>query len=454
MTSMDSPGESMVARAILDAGDHLLSADPPIELLHMRAGGGAGDRLAIPPIARVARLARRLGIAVSRKVVVADEEGDLDLWVQARPETGQIRLSVSGWRDRTAWKPVASSADHAAAGADFRWETDAALRLTFLSPGAGRRHGFDAEAMLGRPLNALFEFDPKATGAGRAFDEAAPLDGRGARLRPTDAPVRLSAAIRHDGMGGIAGLVGATYLIDEPGEEEADTLVSHGGPPLTASFIAGLDRALRTPLSRIVANADSIAARADGPIAADYAEYATDIAHAGRHLMGLVDNLVELQAIEQPDFRLVATPIDLADVARRAAGLLGVRAESAGVTVRRPGMAEGMPATGDFGRSLQIMINLIGNALRYSPRGGEVVVATERDGEWALVSVTDRGKGIAPEDQARIFEKFERVDTSEPGGNGLGLYIARRLARAMGGELSVDSMPGEGATFTFRLRAR
>ncbi|WP_367113523.1 sensor histidine kinase [uncultured Sphingomonas sp.] len=451
MTSMDSPGESMVARAILDAGDHILSADPPIELLHVRAGGDVGDRLAVAPIARVARLARRLGIAVSRQVMVADDEGDLDLWVQARPETGQIRLSISGWRDRTAWQPSATPPDYAATGADFRWETDAALRLTFLSPGAGIRHGFDAATMLGQPLKALFAFDPKTSGV--LVDDTAPLDGRGARLRPTDAPVRLSAAIRHDGAGGIAGLVGATYLIDEPGEAEAEHPIIAGGPPLTESFTAGLDRALRTPLARIVANADSIAARADGPIAADYAEYAQDIAHAGRHLMGLVDNLVELQAIEQADFRLAATSIDLADVARRAAGLLGVRADSAGVTIRRPGMSEGMPAIGDFGRSLQIMINLVGNAVRYTPRDGEVVVTAERDGEWSLVSVTDHGKGIAPEDQARIFEKFERVDPTEPGGNGLGLYIARRLARAMGGELSVESVPGEGATFTFRLRS-
>ncbi|WP_312490909.1 sensor histidine kinase, partial [Sphingomonas sp.] len=135
-------------------------------------------------------------------------------------------------------------------------------------------------------------------------------------------------------------------------------------------------------------------------------------------------------------------------------GLLGVRAEAAGVTVRRPGATDMLDATGDFGRSLQILINLIGNALRYSPRGGEVMVTAEREGDWALVRVVDQGKGIAPEDQARIFEKFERVDPTEPGGNGLGLYIARRLARAMGGDLSVESVPGAGATFTFRLRAR
>ena len=449
MTSMDSPGESMVARAILDAGDHILSADPPIELLHIRAGGGVSDRLAVAPIARIARLARRLGIPVARQVMVADDEGDLDLWVQARPETGQIRLSVSGWRDRNAWKRVRRPGPRRGGGGfplGDRCGTPADLRIS----GAGLRHGFDAQGLLGKPLGALFAFD-----SGTAlFDGGTPLDGRGARLRPTDAPVRLSAAIRHDGLGGIAGLVGATYLIDEPGEADEDMALHPGGSPLTESFTSGLDRALRTPLARIVANADSIAARSDGPIAAEYADYAQDIAHAGRHLMGLVDNLVELQAIEQPDFRLSATPIDLADVARRAAGLLGVRADAASVTIRRPAVSEGMPAIGDFGRCLQILINLIGNAIRYSPRGGDVIVTVERDGEWALVSVADHGKGIAPEDQARIFEKFERVDPSEPGGNGLGLYIARRLARAMGGDLGVESVPGEGATFHLRLRSR
>jgi signal transduction histidine kinase len=79
-------------------------------------------------------------------------------------------------------------------------------------------------------------------------------------------------------------------------------------------------------------------------------------------------------------------------------------------------------------------------------------VLTGKREEWFVrVSVADSGKGIAPEDQARIFEKFARVDPSEPGGSGLGLYISQRLARAMGGEISVESVPGEGARFVFAL---
>jgi signal transduction histidine kinase len=79
---------------------------------------------------------------------------------------------------------------------------------------------------------------------------------------------------------------------------------------------------------------------------------------------------------------------------------------------------------------------------------------SDREGDLVALIICDQGKGIAVEDQARIFDKFERVDPMEPGGTGLGLYIARRLARAMGGDIAVDSAPGQGARFTFTLPAR
>ena len=99
-------------------------------------------------------------------------------------------------------------------------------------------------------------------------------------------------------------------------------------------------------------------------------------------------------------------------------------------------------------------MNLITNAIRYSPDGGQVWIRPELEGDLAAIIVADQGKGISLEDQERIFDKFERVDPNEPGGTGLGLYIARRLARAMGGDVSVDSAPGQGARFTFTLPLR
>jgi signal transduction histidine kinase len=231
--------------------------------------------------------------------------------------------------------------------------------------------------------------------------------------------------------------------------------VAPAPPPIgvTGQFNARLERVLRGPLGRIIANADSIHAGADGPLDPHYADYAADIASAGRHLLGLVDDLVDLEAIERDDFAVEAETIDLADVARRAAGLLSVRAADAGVTIDRTDTQRPLPAVGEFRRTLQIMVNLIGNAVRYSPRGGTVWLRLQQEGDRAVAIVADQGRGIAVADQARVFEKFERIDPSEPGGSGLGLYIARRLARAMGGDLTVDSAPGAGARFVLSLPA-
>jgi signal transduction histidine kinase len=124
------------------------------------------------------------------------------------------------------------------------------------------------------------------------------------------------------------------------------------------------------------------------------------------------------------------------------------------VKLDRPAADEALPATGEFKRALQILMNLLTNAIRYSPEGGQIWIRLEREGDVASVCIADQGKGIAVEDQARIFDKFERVDATEAGTTGLGLYIARRLARAMGGDISVDSAPGQGARFTFTLPAR
>jgi signal transduction histidine kinase len=216
-------------------------------------------------------------------------------------------------------------------------------------------------------------------------------------------------------------------------------------------FARQLDEALRLPITRIIANADQISARVNGPIRQDYAGYANDISAAGRHLLGLIDDISDMQTVEQQDFRAITESVDLADIARRAAGLLKVRAADQSVRIDAPTMDEAIEAKGDFRRVLQIIVNLLSNAVRYSPRGSSVWIRTEIEGDLAAIIVADQGKGISIEDQARIFEKFERVDPSEPGGTGLGLYISRRLARAMGGDINVDSAPGQGSRFVLTL---
>jgi len=316
--------------------------------------------------------------------------------------------------------------------------------------------------MLGQPLTGLFRLEQDEAGELPILTAVAAqgrFDGQKAELRGTGRMVRLAATPRTDPGGRFAGFVGAAHMLDQavPAAPKVDTPLPQAAAPFGGfpdSFSQRLDRALRGPLGKIIANADSISAQTEGPLKPDYAEYASDIANAGRHLLGLVDDLVDLQAIERDDFEIGDEAIDLADVARRAAGLLAVRAAQAEVRIDRPAMDELVPVHGEFRRALQVMVNLIGNAVRYSPPGAMVWIRLERDEQRGHVIVADQGKGIAQSDQQKIFEKFGRVDPTEPGGSGLGLYIARRLARAMGGDLVVDSAPGQGARFVFSLPIR
>ena len=202
-----------------------------------------------------------------------------------------------------------------------------------------------------------------------------------------------------------------------------------------------LDQALRSPLARIIQAAEGIVDRADGPLRSDYAAYAGDIAAAARHLLSVIRSMVD----EPADATSV---IDLAVLAGEAIALVQPQAEERTVALELRGEAV-IPVHGDRRGVIQILVNLLGNAVRHSPEGGTVTLELARTERFGEAGIADQGKGIAQADQERIFEKFERLE--EGGGAGLGLAIARRLARSMGGEVSLLSAPGEGAVFTLSL---
>lgn len=446
----------------IDAEGRLIAADPPLAALHEHAGGRPGGTLAVPQIATLARLARRLGIIVARPAIAADGERDLDLWVRAEPQGPDVALEISGWTVRASAaapdEEPEREADFERAAADWTFETDEMLGLTQVSAGAAAL-GLAGTDLLGRRLPHLLRFREGPDGGLPiliALAERSRFDGQVAEL-PGGGGARyaLSGVPLIDGMGRFAGFRGsASRLTEEAFEDAIAPVTAEADEKPDNAFGERLDEALRSPLNHIVAAAELLRAQGEGPLRREYAAYAGDIAAAGRHLLAMVDDLVDLQAIERPDFRPDTDRIDLADIARRAAGLLSVRAVEKQVRIDKPGEDdEPLPATGEFRRVLQIMMNLLVNAIRYSPEGGMVWIRPEMDGGMASITVADLGKGIAPEDQARIFDKFERVDPNEPGGTGLGLYIARRLARAMGGDLVVDSAPGQGARFTLTLPA-
>lgn len=448
----------MKAQGRIDRLGCLVSADPPLARLHAGAGGVPGGKVAIPQIATIARLAHSLSVPVSWPVLVADGPQTIELMVDARPDSDGVGLAISGWNS-IAPVPVNGSAadrehDFARLEADGAWETDASLRLLRMSAAIDGDLGVSATATRGLPLSRVFRLLPDDQGdlpILSALANRAPFFDQRAEVVDSDHhPIFLSGEPVYDDSGRFSGLRGRVRLLAAK-RDTAEPDIQSAYPP-DEGFARRLDAALRGPIGRIIHNADAAAAQVDGPVRRGYAGYANDIASAARHLLGLVDDLANLQTVERADFTIETDIVDLADIARRAAGLLGVRAADRKVRIDRPGEDEQLPAIGDFGRVLQIMVNLVGNAVRYSPEGSAVWIRSEAEGDIAVIVVADQGKGISSEDQERIFEKFERVDQNEPGGSGLGLYISRRLARAMGGDITVDSAPGQGARFTLTLR--
>lgn len=455
-TVVSSTAESQTICGTVDRDSRLLSADPRLLDLQTSAGGELGGPLAVPQLAALARLASTLGVVVSRNIVIAEGERDLDVWVRAEPECDTIRLAIAGWGDHMAEEQspeylAQRAQDIAMQSPDGAWTTDEALRLTIVDDNLLQAM---PEKWRGERLTRIFSLFPSDDGDYRLLD--AVLDGQSFAQQ--------AAALTHDpsveghlhgapirrGDGAIIGYTGGVIWTQAPPVGQIVAEAVGGDDP---QFVERLDDALRVPLNRIITNADMIASADQAPIAKDYASYASDVGVAGRHLLGMVDDLKDLQAVERPGFEIQTERLDLADVARRAASLLGVRAADRNIMIDAPSSDENLWAKADFRRTLQIMVNLVSNAVRYSPSHSMVWIRAEREADVAALIIADQGKGIAQPDQDRIFNKFERIDPSEPGGSGLGLYISRRLARAMGGDITVDSAPGRGARFVLTLPA-
>jgi len=287
----------------LDAEGRLVAADPPLAALQAQAGGDEGGVLAVPQIAALARLARRLGITISRAAIAADGEQDVDLWVRAEPQGEEIALAITGWSGRPACPappgpPGEREADFLRAAADWMWETDDTLRLTQLSPGAAAAIGRNPAEFTGKQLTRLFRFRESGDGALpilTALAEHKGFEGQLAELRGgRKGRYLLSGVPLIDGMGRFAGFRGAAAAVRAGAAPAAAP-----ARPDTA-FGERLDQALRGPLAHIIDNAERLRAQPEGPLRRDYAGYADDIASAGRHLLALVDDLVDLQELIWP----------------------------------------------------------------------------------------------------------------------------------------------------------
>lgn len=422
----------------VDSSGRLVAADAELEALQRDAGSSLGSPVAIPQLAAIVRIARQLKIPVSRRAVAAAAAQDIDMWVRAVPEGDEVALTIERWSTRPPSGPRLASvagAEPDALSGPRRWAVDEQLRVVAMSDGAAETIGTTAAEATGQPLTKLVRLEENGEGEMpmlQALASRSSFSSQQVRRRSDDKPLLLSGEVVLGTGDSFAGFEGTVALADQPDADEP------------AAPEPAFDELLRSPLRRIIESADHIVGRSDGPLRNEYGVYASDISAAAHHLLSVVRSMGQ-------DAATGRAKVDLVELVYEAVGLMDSAASEREIAVAVEPL-QTFNALGESRGVIQILVNLIGNAVGHSSQHATVTVSFERSDRHSIVHVADDGPGIDPADHERIFQRFEK---GKPGGqgSGLGLAIARRLARAMDGDIQLESRPGEGSRFSLVLPA-
>jgi len=218
-------------------------------------------------------------------------------------------------------------------------------------------------------------------------------------------------------------------------------------------FLAVVSHELRTPMQAILGFSDLLTTGIAGPLTDRQRDYVTRVQAAGGQLLDTIENLLGFARAQAGKENVHAAPFDAATVLAQVLGMAAPLADRKTLALRQRGPCAGVPMTSDERKVRQILTNLVANAVKFTPYG-EVSAWAEAEGDRVRLVVRDTGVGIAPEQQARVFEPFAQVEgatTRASGGTGLGLSIVRQLARLLGGDVRLESAVGRGSTFTVEL---
>jgi cell cycle sensor histidine kinase DivJ len=218
-------------------------------------------------------------------------------------------------------------------------------------------------------------------------------------------------------------------------------------------FLANMSHELRTPLNTIMGFSDIMRARLFGPMPTKYAEYADLIHESGQHLLDLINDLLDMSKIEAERFQLQVERMDAREPVSAALRLMRAQADDAGLSLRATLPPAPLDIEADPRALKQIVLNLLSNALKFTPRGGQVTLTLTGQGEVLELSVADTGVGIAPEDLKRLGRPYEQAGDAgqRARGAGLGLSLVRGFAELHGGEMIIQSKLGEGTSVLVRL---
>jgi PAS domain S-box-containing protein len=219
-------------------------------------------------------------------------------------------------------------------------------------------------------------------------------------------------------------------------------------------FMSMMSHDLRTPLTAIMGNASLLEGGAFGVVTEEQIHSLARIREASQDLLRLLNDILGFAQTQSGTVTVNLEPVSIRAAVERAERLIRLRLEESGLTFSVDGVA-GHYAMADRERLQQILLNLLTNAFKFTPPGGRVSVSTESEGDRVLIRVADTGSGIPPDQLETIFEPFVQLDEQPSDaaqrGVGLGLAISRDLARAMHGDVSAASVPGEGSVFTVSL---
>ncbi|HEY3555168.1 MAG TPA: GAF domain-containing sensor histidine kinase, partial [Casimicrobiaceae bacterium] len=224
-----------------------------------------------------------------------------------------------------------------------------------------------------------------------------------------------------------------------------------------SEFLANMSHELRTPLNAIIGFSEVLLERLFGDLNVKQDDYLKDIHSSGKHLLSLINDILDLSKIEAGRMELEPSRVDVDTAIANALTLIRERAQAHGIALAKDVDASLGTIVADERKFKQILLNLLSNAVKFTPDGGRIEVNARRVDGAAQIAVSDTGIGIAPEDRAAVFEEFRQVGrdyTKKQEGTGLGLALTRKFVELHGGRIWLESTPGRGSTFTFTIPLR
>jgi PAS domain S-box-containing protein len=373
---------------------------------------------------------------------------------------------------------------------DWVWEADASLNLTYLSERITEALEVLPQMLIGKNLLMLGTFESSGTGEGspmreRLLRDFQPFRGeaflvtdpRGGtrRFELSGVPVFEPNSGRFAGYRGTGTDVTQRHRAErelrafqrrlqdslaelEKRNAQLDGALSDAKAADRAKteFLGKMSHELRTPLNAVIGFSELASREVYGPLEGHYLGYFRDIRNAAHHLLNIINDILDAVSVEGRKVQVDAKPVVLEEVVSEAKALVTVRAEQNGIDLAEVAADPSWVVVADQGRLRQILVNLLNNAVKFTPSGGKIGVAVNAlAGAKVAVTVWDTGIGIPADQHEQIFESFHQVGsdllTAPREGTGLGLSVSRQLARLMGGDLTVDSTIGKGSRFTFVL---